>query len=85
MWYFVANNLRKLVTKSLQKLNKLILSLSNAASAVDLAYRAVLHVIDTRAFTTYKVHLRRIRLKFSTLYALLYRCIDVSRLSKGAD
>jgi hypothetical protein len=85
MWYFVANNLRKLITKSLQKLNKLILSLSNAASAVALAYCTVLHIIDTRALITYKVYLRRTRLKFSTLYALLYRCINVSRLFKGAD
>jgi hypothetical protein len=85
MWYFVADNLRKLVAESLRKLNKLMLSLSDAASAVDLACRAVPHVIDTRALTTYEVHLRRTRLKFSTLDALLYRCIDVSRLSKGAD
>jgi hypothetical protein len=62
-----------------------VLSLGNAASAVDLASLAVLHVIDTRALTTYKVHLRRTKLKFSTLNALLYRCVDVSRLSKGAD
>jgi hypothetical protein len=67
----------------LRKLNKL--SLGDAASAVDLASLAVLHVIDTRAFIAYKVHLYYIRLKFSTLNALLYRCIDVSRLSKRAD
>jgi hypothetical protein len=62
-----------------------MLSLSDAASAVDLASLAAPHVIDTRALTAYKVHFRRTRLKFSTLNALLYRCIDVSRLSKGAD
>jgi hypothetical protein len=62
-----------------------VLSLGNAASAVDLTSLAVLHIIDTRAFTAYKVHLYRIRLKFSTLNALLYRYVDVSRLSKGAD
>jgi hypothetical protein len=62
-----------------------VLSLGNAASAVDLTSLAVLHIIDTRALLAYKVHLRRTRLKFSTLNALLYRCIDVSRLSKGAD
>jgi hypothetical protein len=81
----VAVNLRKLVAKSLQKLNKLVLSLGNAASTVDLAGLAVPHVIDTRALTAHKVHFRRTRLKFSTLNALLYRCIDVSRLFKGAD
>jgi hypothetical protein len=62
-----------------------VLSLGNAASAVDLTSLAVLHVIDTRALTTYKVYLYCIRLKFSTLNALLYRCVDVSRLSKGID
>jgi hypothetical protein len=77
MWYLVA--------KSLQKLNKLMLSLGNAASAVDLAGLAVLHVIDTRALITYEVHLCCTRLKLSTLDALLYRCVDVSRFSKGLD
>jgi hypothetical protein len=62
-----------------------VLSLGNAASAVDLTSLAVLHVIDTRAFTAYKVYLCCTRLKFSTLNALLYRYVDVSRLSKGAD
>jgi hypothetical protein len=62
-----------------------VLSLGNAASAIDLASLAVLHVIDTRALTAYKVHLCCTRLKFSTLNALLYRCVDVSRLSKGVD
>jgi hypothetical protein len=85
MWYLVAENLGNLVAKSSRRLSKLVLSLGNAASAVDLASLAVLHVIDTRALTAHKVHLRRTRLKFSTLNALLYRCVDVSRLSKGAD
>jgi hypothetical protein len=62
-----------------------MLSLGNAASAVDLASLAILHVIDTKALTTYKVHLYRTRLKLSTLDALLYRCVDVSRFSKGLD
>jgi hypothetical protein len=69
----------------LQKFNKLVLSLGNAASAVDLTSLAVLHVIDTRALTTYKVHLCYTKLKLSTLDALLYRCVDVSRFSKGLD
>jgi hypothetical protein len=85
MWYLVAENLQKLVAKSLRRLGKLVLSLGNAAAAVDLASLAVLHVIDTRALTTYKVHLCRTRLKLSTLDALLYRCVDVSRFSKGLD
>jgi hypothetical protein len=62
-----------------------VLSLGNAASAVDLASLAVLHIIDTRALTTYEVHLYCTRLKLSTLDALLYRCVDVSRFSKGSD
>jgi hypothetical protein len=62
-----------------------VLSLGNAASAVDLASFAVLYVIDIRALTTYKVHLCCTRLKLSTLDALLYRCVDVSRFSKGLD
>jgi hypothetical protein len=62
-----------------------VLSLGNTASAIDLASLAILYVIDIRALTAYKVYLRRIRLKFSTLNALLYRCVDVSRLSKGID
>jgi hypothetical protein len=62
-----------------------VLSLGDAAGAMDLASLAVPHVIDTRALTAHKVHLCRTRLKFSTLNALLYRCVDVSRLSKGAD
>ena len=62
-----------------------MLSLGDAASAVDFACLAVPHVIDTRALTAYKIHLCRIRLKFSTLNALLYRYVDVSRLSKGAN
>jgi hypothetical protein len=77
MWYLVAESLRKL--------NKLVLSLGDAASVVDLAGLAVPHVIDTRALTTYEVHLCRTRLKLSTLDALLYRCVDVSRFSKGSD
>jgi hypothetical protein len=81
----IAVNLQKLVAKSLRKLNKLVLSLGNAAGAMDLASLAVLHVIDTRALTAHKVYLCRTGLKFSTLNALLYRCVDVSRLSKGAD
>jgi hypothetical protein len=62
-----------------------VLSLGNTTSAIDLTSLAVLYVIDTRALTAYKVHLCRIRLKFSTLNALLYRYVDVSRLSKGTD
>jgi hypothetical protein len=62
-----------------------MLSLGNAASAIDLTSLAVLYVIDTRALIAYKIHLCRTRLKFSTLNALLYRCVDVSRLSKGVD
>jgi hypothetical protein len=85
MWYLVADNLQKLVAKSLQRLSKLVLSLGDAASAVDLTSLAVLHVIDTRALTTHEVHLCRIRLKLSTLNALLYKCVDVSRFSKGLD
>jgi hypothetical protein len=69
----------------LQKLNKLVLSLSDAASAVDLACLTVLYVKDIRAFIAYKVHLYCTRLKFSTLNTLLYRYVDVARLSKGAD
>jgi hypothetical protein len=85
MWYLVADNLRKLVAESLRRLGKLVLSLGDAAGAVDLAGLAVPHVIDTRALTTHEVHLRRTRLKLSTLDALLYRCVDVSRFSKGSD
>jgi hypothetical protein len=85
MWYLIADNLQKLVAKSLQRLSKLVLSLGDAASAVDLAGLAVPHVIDTRALTTHEVHLCRTRLKLSTLDALLYRCVDVSRFSKGLD
>jgi hypothetical protein len=62
-----------------------VLSLGNAASAVDLTSLTILYIIDTRALTTYKVYLCRIRLKLSTLDALLYRCVDVSRFSKGLD
>jgi hypothetical protein len=62
-----------------------MLSLGNTTSAVNLTSLTILYIIDTRALTAYKVHLYRTRLKFSTLNALLYRYIDVSRLSKGAD
>jgi hypothetical protein len=62
-----------------------MLSLGNAASAIDLTSLAVLYVIDTRALTAYKIYLCYTRLKFSTLNALLYRYVDVSRLSKGID
>ena len=85
MWYLGGEILRKLVAESLRKLDKLMLSPGDAAAAMDLACLAVPHVVDTRAFTAHKVHLRRARLKFGTLNALLYRCIDVSRLFIGAD
>jgi hypothetical protein len=47
----IAINLRKLVAKSLRKLNKLVLSPGDAAGAMDLAGLAVPHVIDTRALS----------------------------------
>ena len=78
MGYPVVDSLRKLVAESLRKLDKLMLSPGDAAAAVDLACRDIQHVIDTRALSTHKVHLCRTRLKFSTLNALLYRCMDVS-------
>jgi hypothetical protein len=62
-----------------------MLSLGNAAAAIGLTSLAVLYVIDTRALIAYKVYLYCTRLKFSTLNALLYRIVDVSRLSKGVD
>jgi hypothetical protein len=78
----VSESMRELVAKSLWKFDKLMLSLGDAAAAVDLACRTVPHVVNARALTAYKVHLCRTRLKFSTLDALLYRCMDISRLSK---
>jgi hypothetical protein len=62
-----------------------MLSLGNATSVIDLTSLTILYVIDIRALTAYKVYLCYTRLKFSTLNALLYRCVDVSRLSKDTD